>query len=172
MNTIRKLNIKDWSDYFFEEMVSILDINPELFMFVNVKECTDGTTFYNIYYSDKTGVPHIVFNNIDCYLKKNGDYSSLIFCDNKKNKSMINISLKIIKQLKDEIFSLIDEFEDEEFVFDGNSLRFGFKTDDNLVYDEKINIPICVISLSSVIKKDWIQCLVFKLQKCLYEIFS
>ena len=30
---------------------------------------------------------------------------------------MINIYLKIIKQLKDEIFSLTDEFGDEEFVF-------------------------------------------------------
>ena len=84
---------------------------------------------------------------------------------------MINIYLKIIKQLKDEIFSLIDEFEDKEFVFDGNSLGFRFKTDDNLVYDEKINIPVCVISLSSVIKKDWIHCPVFKLQKFLYESF-
>ena len=85
---------------------------------------------------------------------------------------MINIYLKIITQLKDEIFSLIDEFEDEEFVFDGNSLGFRFKADDNLVYGEKINIPVCVISLSSMIKKDWIHCPVFELQKCLYESFS
>ena len=27
------------------------------------------------------------------------------------------------------------------------------KTDDNLIYDEKNNISVCVISLSSVIKK-------------------
>ena len=153
-------------------MVNFLDIDPGCFMVGNVKKCTDGTMFYNIYYSDKTGVLHIVFNNIDRYFQKNCDYSSLIFCDNKKNKSLINIYLKITKQLKDEIFSLIDEFKDEEFVFDGNSLRFKFKTDDNLVYDEIINIPVCVTSLSSVIKKDWIHCPVFKLQKFLYESFS
>ena len=76
---------------------------------------------------------------------------------------MINIYLKIIKQLKDEIFSLIDEFEDKEFVVDGISLGFRFKIDDNLVYDEIINITVCVISLSSVIKKDWIHCPVLKL---------
>ena len=64
MKTIRELNIKDWSGYFFEEMVNILDIDPECFTVGNVKECTD------IYYSDKTGVPHIIFNNIDCYFKK------------------------------------------------------------------------------------------------------
>ena len=126
---------------------------------------------YNLCYSDKIDVPRIVFDNIDCYLKKNSDYNFLVVCDNKKNKSMINIYLKIIKQVKDEIFSLIDEFKDEEFVFGDNSLGFRFKTYDNLVYDERINTPVCVISLSSVIKKDRIHCPVFKLQKCLYEFF-
>ena len=132
LETIRELKIKDWSGYFSEEIVNILDINPECFMVSNAKECTDGTILYNHCYSDKTGVPHIVFNNIDCYFKKNGDYNVFVF------------------------FSLV----------------FRFKTDDNLVYDEKINIPVCIISLSSVIKKDWIHCPVYKLQKCLYESFS
>ena len=31
--------------------------------------------------------------------------------------------------------------------------NFKFKTDDNLVYNKKINIPVCVILLSSVIKR-------------------
>ena len=88
-------------------MVNILDIDPECFMVSNVKECTDGTMFHNIYYSDKTGVPQMVFNKIDCYLKKNGDYSSLIFCDNNRNKNIINIYFKIIKQLRDEVFFLL-----------------------------------------------------------------
>ena len=39
--------------------------------------------------------------------------SSLIFSDNNKNKNIINIYSKIIKQLTDEVFSLIDEFEDQ-----------------------------------------------------------
>ena len=39
MKTIRELNIKDWSGYFFEEMVNILDIDPECFMVSNAKQC-------------------------------------------------------------------------------------------------------------------------------------
>ena len=165
MKTIRELKIKDFSGYFF----NILDVDPELFMVSNAKECTDGTMLYNLGYSDKTGVPHIVFNNIDCNFKKSGSFSFLIFCDNDKNENMISNYNKIIKKLEDEIFSCIDEFEDEEFVFGGNFPRFKFRTDDNLVYNEKINIPVCVILLSSVIKKEFIHCLVFKLQRCLYE---
>ena len=51
-------------------MVNILYIDSECFMVSNAKECTDGTMLYNLCYSDKIGVLHIVFNNIDCYFKK------------------------------------------------------------------------------------------------------
>ena len=64
---------------------------------------------------------------------------------------------------------MVDEFEDKEFSFGGNFMRFKFKTDDNLVYDEKINIPVCVISLSSIIQKEYIYCPALKLQRCFYE---
>ena len=67
MKTIRELSIKNLSGYFFQEMIDILDIDRECFMVGNVKECANGTMLYNIYYSDKTDVLHILFNNIDCY---------------------------------------------------------------------------------------------------------
>ena len=86
-----------------------------------------------------------------------------------KNKTIIKNYGKIIKQLEDEIFSFIDEFEDEKFIFDGNFMRFKFKTDDNLVYNKRINIPVCVISLSSIIGKEHNYHPVLKLKKCLYE---
>ena len=45
-------------------------------------------------------------------------------------------------------------------------MRFKFKTDDNSVYNQKLNVKVCVISLSSVIKRKNIYYLQFKLQKC------
>ena len=77
---------------------------------------------------------------------------------------MISNYGKIIKQLEDQIFSFIDEFEDEKFIFDGNFMRFRFITDDNIVYNKGINIPVCIISLSSVIGKEHIYRPVLKLQ--------
>ena len=70
MITIRELNIENWSRYFFEDMINISDIDPECFIVSNVNECTDDTILYNLCYSDKIGVPHIVFNSIDYYFKK------------------------------------------------------------------------------------------------------
>ena len=90
---------------------------------------------------------------------------------------MIDIYFKIIKQIRDKVFPFIDEFEDDDFIFandftifslikdnsaidyddddeDDDSLtNFKFKTDDNLLYNKKINIPVCVISICSVIKE-------------------
>ena len=73
-------------------MVNILDIDQGCFGINDTKQCTDGTIIYTICYNDKIGVPHIVFNNIDCYLKKKNEWnSSLIFCDNIKTENIIFI---------------------------------------------------------------------------------
>ena len=66
MKTIRKLNIKDWSGYFFTEVVNINDIDPECFLINDFKDCKDGSTIFNVAYCEENGVPQIVFNNIDC----------------------------------------------------------------------------------------------------------
>ena len=166
MKTIRELKTLDWSGYFFKEMVSILDIDPEYFI---VKGCKDRTILFNLCYSDETGVPHIVFNDIECIFRKCEIYSYLIFCENSKNKDMINNYVKIIDQVKEELLSWVDELEDDSFRLGNYFLRFRFRTDDNLVHCEKINIPVFVISLSIVIKKKNIYYLQFRLQKCFYE---
>ena len=62
-----------------------------------------------------------------------------------------------------------DEFEDEIFIMGKDFMRFRFKTDDKLVHIQKINVQVCVVSISSVIKKgDWHYPEV-RLQECCYE---
>ena len=75
MKTIRELKIKNWSGYFFKEIVNIFDIDPEYFMVNDYKGIKDGSLLHNLCYSDETGVPHIVFNNIECIFIKSGIYS-------------------------------------------------------------------------------------------------
>ena len=84
---------------------------------------------------------------------------------------MISNYVEIIRHLEDEIFSYNDEFEDENIIFGGDSAKFKLKTDHNLVFDEKINIPVCVISLSSVIKKKWILCSTLNYKNVCMKVF-
>ena len=164
MKTIKELNIKEWSGYFFKEMVNILDIEPEYFVVNDFKVIKDGSVLFNLSYSDESGVPHIGFNNIACIFRKSGSFSYLTFCDNDKNKDMINNYVKIINQLEEELLSCVDE-EDEVFNLCDSFMRFKFRTDDNLVYNKKINVPVCAIPLSNVIKRKHIYYPQFNLLK-------
>ena len=75
MKTLRELKTLDWSGNFFKEMVNILDIEPEYFMVNDFKGCKDGSILFNLCYSDETGVPHIVFNNVECIFRKYRKFS-------------------------------------------------------------------------------------------------
>ena len=65
MKTIRELNIKDWSAYFFKNSTNILDVDSEYFLVNDFKGCKDGLILFNLAYCEEVSVPHIVFNNIE-----------------------------------------------------------------------------------------------------------
>ena len=61
--------------------------------------------------------------------------------------------MRIIDEIKEEILFII---EDDLFVTGKDFTGCKFKTDDNLVYNQKINVQVCVISISSVFKeRNW-----------------
>ena len=169
MKTLRELNIKNWSSYFFTEMTNINDIDPESSLVNDFKGCRDGLILFNIAYCEENSVPHIAFNNIEFTFRKRGIYSYLIFCENDKKKNMLNRYAEVIDEIKKEIFSFVDEHEEDYFVTGKDFTRFKFRTNDRLSYNHKINIPVCVISISSVIKKGDLYYPQVKLQKCFYE---
>ena len=137
MKTIERLNIKNWSGYFFVNMTNINDFDIR-FLFANdFKGCKDGSTIFNMAYDEENNVPYIVFYNIECIFRKSGIYSYLIFCENNKNKKMLNNYVEVIDGIKEEVLPFTDELEDELFIMDCDYLRFRFKIDDELVYDKK-----------------------------------
>ena len=166
MKTVKELKIKDWSDYFFKETVNILEIQPEYFMVNDLKDCKSGSKIFNLCYCSEGSVPHIVFNNIECISRKSGVFSYLIFCESDKNKNMFNNYVGIIDQLKEELLSWTDE---DYLLMDKDFIRFKFRTDDELIYNKVVNIPVCVISLVCVVKKGDICYPQFRLQKTFYE---
>ena len=85
---------------------------------------------------------------------------------------MVNNYVGIIDQLKEEVLSWVDDLENQRFILGKDFMRFKFRTDDNLVYNQKINTPVCLISLSCVVKKGRIYDPQFRLQKCFYETFN
>ena len=68
------------------------------------------------------------------------------------------------------MWSLIDDDDENKiFIMDKDFIRFRFKTNDNLPYSKKNNVPVCVISINSVFEEgDWYYPQI-ELQDCFYE---
>ena len=77
MKIIKELNILSLSNYFFKEMINILDVDVEYIMINDFKGCKDGSILFNLCYSDDINVLHVVFNNTDGIFLKSGIYSYL-----------------------------------------------------------------------------------------------
>ena len=134
------------------------------------KSCKDSSTIFNVCYCEENSVPHVVFNNIECIFRKSGVFSYLIVCESEKNKKMLNNYVSIVDQLKEEIWSFVgDEYWNEIFIVGKDFMRFRFKTGDELVYNQRINIPVWVISLKCIVKKADVYYPQFRLQDCFYE---
>ena len=125
------------------------------------------TVFFSISYCEEANTPHIAFNDIECIFRKIGVFSYLFFCESDKNKKMLDYYVKVIDHIKEEILFIVDE--DTEFIMAKDFMRFMFKTDDNLPYNQKIDVKVCVISISSVFKERGWYYPQAELQECFYE---
>ena len=97
----------------------------------------------------------MIFCESDKDRKMLDDYV-LIFCESDKDRKMLDDYVKVIVGIKEELSYFIDEFEDEIFIMGKGFMRFRFKTNDKLPYNQKINVPVCAVSISGVVKKgDW-----------------
>ena len=77
---------------------------------------------------------------------------------------MLKNYTKVIDELKDQILFIV---EDNLFVMGKDFTRF--KTDDKFPYNKKINVAVCVITLSSVFEeRNWYYPQT-NLQECFYE---
>ena len=60
---------------------------------------------------------------------------------------MLDKYTKIIDEIKEQILFIIeDENEGKHFIMGKDFMRFRFKTNNNLVYNQKINVPVCNIN--------------------------
>ena len=65
---------------------------------------------------------------------------------------MLDKHIKIIDEIKYQMWSLIDDDDENKiFIMDKDFIRFRFKTNDNLPYNKKNNVPVCVISIKKYV---------------------
>ena len=82
-----------------------------------------------------------------------------------KIKKNLNKCVKIIDEIKGQVLFIT---EANIFIMGRLFKRFKFKTVDDLPYNKKINVPVCVISIKSVFEQGWYYRQTV-LQECFYE---
>ena len=135
------MNIKDREGHFFSDMINIDDFDPSL-LHVNKTAIDYDFIVYDVKYiksSNRIHSLYLVFNNIDTIFRKSGRDKYLIFSSTEKNKVMLENYTEIFDDIPDKIELMIDD----KVKYHKDIMRIKFKTNDDIVFNEMINI-LCV----------------------------
>ena len=94
---------------------------------------------------------YLVLNNLDPYIEKSGENRYLIFASTEKNKVMLKNYTKLWDEIKEQIELITG---DKVTKFRTDVMKIRFKTTDDLPLSKIINIPVCVVIVSSIFKED------------------
>ena len=160
MKTTKRLNIENEPDYYFMNMTNINDFDPKLLLIYEITTFSSGSPMFELSYCEELNTPYIAFNDIEYIFR----YKHLVFCETGKNKKIVENYTKIIDEIKDQILFIT---KDDVFVMGNYFTGFKFKINDDLPYNKKINVAVCVISLNSVFEQGWYYPQI-ELQECFY----
>ena len=89
---------------------------------------------------------YIVFNDLGVMFRKGGKDKYLIISVTEKQRLMLENCTEIF----DEIAEQTESIRDDKVKYCRDIMRIKFKTNDDLISNETINIPVCVIIVSSI----------------------
>ena len=81
---------------------------------------------------------------------------------------MLKNYTNVFDEIKEQIV-FITSGDDDDFVMGKDFMRMKFKTDDVLPYNEKINVSICVIAISSIFEQNGVYYPQITSHDCFYE---
>ena len=168
MKTIRQINIENRQNYFFNDMTNVNDFNPSLLNIDEVLFESNNVIAYDIkFIKNLNGLNslNLVFDNLDAYIEKIGENKYMIFASTEKDKMM----LKNYAEVSDEIKEPTELISDDKMIKYGKDfMKIRFKIND-LPLSKIINIPVCVVIVSSILKEDGKYYLQVLLHDCFYK---
>ena len=149
-------------------MTNINDFDPSLSNIDEMSFKSDELIMYDIKYIKNVNSlsAYLVFNNLDAYIVKSGGNRYLIFASTEKNEIMFKNYAELWDEIKEQI-ELING--DKMIKYSKDFIKIRFKTNDDLPLNKIINIPVCVIIVSSIFKENGEYCPQVLLHDCFYE---
>ena len=152
MKVTRRLNVKENKNYFFFDMININNFDSSLLHIDRIAMNHDFIIYYVKYlkHLNKFDNLYLVFNDLDVMFEESGQNKYLIFSSTEKNRIMLENYLNIF----DNVAEQNELMADDNIQYCKDFLKIKFKTNDDSRFNEIINIPVCVINLSSILKQD------------------
>ena len=175
MVTTKRLNIKNRTYYFHDDLTNLKKFDPTL-LNLHKKSSMDISIYYIEYittksisdYENITSVNplYLIINNVDGYIEENDKNKYLSFASTDNNKEVLK---KYIK-LWDEVKYHIQTINDDEFGEYGKDyMKIKFYSDDNLPLNKILKFSVLTIIIRHVFKKDGKYYPQIFLDYCLYE---
>ena len=172
MGSIKEINIKNRTYYFFDDMINIKNFDSNSLK--GDKKLHKNIDIYYIGYITMEDFDYVnihsvnplylIIGKVDRYIEKKKNY--LILASTDKNKEL----LTNYTELWDVIKNLIEKINDKPGEYGKDFMKIKFNSDDNLALTKIQRLYNLTIIVKSVIQEDSKYYLQVFLDECLYEL--
>ena len=160
MGNIKKINIKNCTYYFLNDMINIKDFDSSLLKID--KKSYKNIGIYNIgCITIKKNDDYKIINSVnslylitgkaDGYIKENNGNKHLVLVSTDDNKKVLRIYIKLWHEIK-HLIKTINEGKKGEYEKD--FMKIQFNSDDNLHLNKTLRLHMLTVIVSSVFEED------------------
>ena len=162
MRNIKKINIKNYRYYTFNDKINIKKSDPNLLTIDKISFKNVDGVIYNIKYITRKSLDNenidsenplcIIFNDVDGYIiEESNGYKYLIFASTKDNKRLLRMYTGIWVEIKNQIETINGG---KPIKNKKDFMKIKFYSNDDLPLGKILSIPVLVIVVKSVFKND------------------
>ena len=159
MDTIKQINIKNRTYYFYNDIIDLEDFNARLLKID--KKLYKDTNIYNIGYVTKkkfgncmninsVNPLYLGITSVNGYIEEKGMDKYLVFDSTDENKELLKKYNDVFNGIKDKI----KEINNNEFDYGKSYLKIKFRSDDDLPLNRSLEFCIMTTTIRHVFEKD------------------
>ena len=108
MKIFRQVNIKNRQNYFFNSMINIKNLDPNLLSIDQISFKNADFVIYHIEYITMESLVgensfYLIFNNVNAYIEENNEDKYLIFASTEKNGEALENYTELWDEIKGQI---------------------------------------------------------------------
>ena len=176
MGNFKQINIKNCTDYFFNDMINIKEFDS-----IQLKRDKKSYKNIGVYYigyitiksvSDSENINsvnplYLIIAEVDGYIEENNGNKYLTFPSTDKNKKVLEKYAKLWDEIKYHIQTINASKSGE---YDIDYIKIKFSSDDDLPLNKILKLHMLTIIVRSVFEEDGKYYRQVFLDKCLYEV--